>query len=972
MSRLRKGSKRAKALLLSLYRIVQPAGRPFLLDLGLAVGIFCVWLALCGFEPRIAAAVDKLRLVVTTGAYRPQWALGPAVLGVVGLVLAWVRYRFFAGGPQLQERLQRATLLAAALLVLRLLALYDPLVHVFPFLTLLWSPHALWAVALVFLGYVHLPPARGHQVFRTGYIAGALLAVCLPLYFLYTLYFCQVTMLHSDEPQYLCVTQSLLHDGDMDLANNLSAEQNHEYHVMKFVVNKAPASPEGKVHSPHPIGLSAALVPAYWWGLVHWENPRLGAALFMAVLASLFVPLLFLYLTRLGAERWAALLATGLMAITGPFFYYTNQLYPEVPVLLIALVALLALVHWQVPGGSYRSWGRWEAPLLGLLTLLLCCLPFLHARYVPLGLLCGAGVLLQAWHSPRRTFALFTVGLVVVAGLYALIAFHYAFSEDWMGPLRPGSVYASNLYEKSALDIATWSISLPGHWLHVGKGLLNSSPIYFFALFGLLALARLRDRRVAVAVGLYVATAAVNGLHPKWGFGFDLPARFLMTALPVLVLGLAWGLPLLLRAATTAFFAALALVISIESVLQTLVLTEKGYDGENLFARSINHFYPIHQHFFQPGQQDMPLLDIVFWALLLAALFFRPRHGGLRWAVIAAAAFAPFVWSRSDALAARLPQSLSPYMARLLSLKQPADTIASPEYKYKIPLRLSPGAAQPDGSLHARPGVTLPGPVNSSNTDLLPGIYRLTFPGLRVEPSDGQVSGHLIISSRYAVQLVSPYGSRSSTSYPLIGGAVHDDYSLTFEFDRHRMYYIYCEYSGHGELALNAVHGTFTPIQTGPQIQIAEVRRVAYESRERPIRATTLLSNLPAGHYRVRFNLTGSTFARFFERTPAPLRTAVYAGLASPSESVLNMIASYWFSMDPNKWTTATTSSYRRPLQEGVHPPWWLSVPFAADQACELRFVLTRPQDVYVLLYYDGSAELDLTDVVLYQESFAQ
>ena len=292
------------------------------------------------------------------------------------------------------------------------------------------------------------------------------------------------------------------------------------------------------------------------------------------------------------------------------------------------------------------------------------------------------------------------------------------------------------------------------------------------------------------------------------------------------------------------------------------------------------------------------MLDIAFWALLLAALFFRPRHDGLRWAVIAAAAFTPFLWSQSDALAARLPQSLSPYMARLLSLKESADTIRLPVFKQNIPLRPSAEAAQPDGSLHARPGVTSPGLVNSlqfggvllSGTVPLPWIYRLTFPGLRVEPYDGQVSGHLIISSQYAVQVVSRYGLRSSTSYPLIGGAVNDDYSLTFEIDRPGIHYVYCEYSGHGELALDAVHAAITSPQTQPQVQIAEIRRLAYESREQPIRAAALLSNLPAGHYRVRFNLTGSTFARFFERTPAPLRTAVYAGLASPSGSELNMI----------------------------------------------------------------------------------
>ena len=56
-------------------------------------------------------------------------------------------------------------------------------------------------------------------------------------------------MLHSDEGQYLRVTQSLVHDGDMDLANNLDVEQIKEFHVRDFGVNKASAAPDGKVHS---------------------------------------------------------------------------------------------------------------------------------------------------------------------------------------------------------------------------------------------------------------------------------------------------------------------------------------------------------------------------------------------------------------------------------------------------------------------------------------------------------------------------------------------------------------------------------------------------------------------------------------------------------------------------------------------------------------------------------------------------
>lgn len=917
---------------------MQAVARPFLVDWGLAAGVFGAWLVLGGIEPSVAAATDKLRLAVTAGAFRPQWPLGPLAIGVAGLALAWLR-----GGPQ--ERLRQATLLAAALLALRVVALHDGLTYLFPFLTLLWSPHALWAVALVFLGYVHLPLGSRLKPIRTGYIAGGLLAVCLPLYCLYALYFCQITMLHSDEGQYLRVTQSLLHDGDMDLANNLSTEQTNEFHVREFAIKKAAAAPEGKIHSVHPIGLSVAFVPAYWWGLTHWENPRLAAALFMALLASACVPVLFVYLTRLGVPRWSALLATGIMAVTAPFFHYTNQLYPDIPALLIVLVALLALAHYQVPGGSYRSWGKGELPLLGLVSLLLCCLPFLHPRLTPLGLLCGAGVLWQAYHSPRRRLALAIVGAVVAGGLYALIAFHYAFSGDWLGPLRPGS----GAWDEGSLDISVWLISLPGYWLQVGKGLLNNAPIYFFALFGLLALARLRDRRVVLAVSVYALTAGIAGLHPNMNFGYGLPNRALVMALPVLVLGLAWSLPLLLRSATIAFLAALALTISLESVLNTLVLPESGYEGSNLLTRSINHFYPLNQHFFAPGQRDLPVLDLAFWALLLAALFFRPQRNSLRGVLVAAAALAPFLWSKSDALAARLPASLSPYMADSAPLR------------FDVPLRLPDEATQPDGSLLARPGETPFGSVNFSEIKIprlrfpRPGIYRLTLRGLHIEPPAGQAAGLLNILQRYTAQAVSTWGWWSS--YPLVGGATNDPYEITFQFTRPSIGYASIIYWGRGELALEGMHGTFTAVPIEPQL--TEINRFAYGLPERPIRARLNVSNLPAGYYRVRYNLTGSTFARFFERDPVPIKTAVYAG------PLPDKFAPLWFDAGPAQQLNIN-STYS--LWEGLHPPWWLSLPFAADQ--ELRFVLSRPQDVYVLLHYAGPADLTLTDIALYRETF--
>ena len=217
------------------------------------------------------------------------------------------------------------------------------------------------------------------------------------------------------------------------------------------------------------------------------------------------------------------------------------------------------------------------------------------------------------------------------------------------------------------------------------------------------------------------------------------------------------------------------------------------------------------------------------------------------------------------------------------------------------------------------------------------------------------------------------HGALASTTFdsssPLIGGAVNGDYSLSLEVEQPGICYTYCEYNGHGELALDEIRATYLPSLTKPQV--VEVQRVPHESRERPVQAFVGFPDLPAGHYRIRFGLSGSTFASFFERNPAPIRTAVFAGPVSADR--FEEFSSVWFGMGKHEWATITSPDYLRPLQEGFHPPWWLSIPFAADHhARHLRFSLTQPGDVRVLLHYDGPADLDLTDVVLYRETFDQ
>ena len=560
----------------------------------------------------------------------------------------------------------------------------------------------------------------------------------------------------------------------------------------------------------------------------------------------------------------------------------------------------------------------------------------MHPRFAPLGLFCGALVLVQAWRNRRRWLALSTICLVVAGGLYGLLAYHYALSGDWLGPLRPGS----GAWGENPMDIANWKFSLAGQWLRVDRGVLTMSPIFFIGFFGLLTLARLWDRRILIAASIYVTTAGVCGLHTMSVHGFEFAGRYMVTALPVLAIGLAWGLLPVLRRATTGFIVTLTLVISIESVLHSLILPELRYNARNLPGRSINHFYPLQIHAFGVEQQSLPLIDILFCGVLACALLFRPKRIAWRAAIVGAAALAPFVWGLTETSVSRLQRARSPYMPAL------ADKIEQMRFEYIVPLDpLNEQAADSEGRLRARPGKTPAGKIGYSRMSVpllgAPhrGIYRLNFRGLRVDAPEGDISGYVTLSRRYSLPAVSNWSTQ--TNFPLTGGSVDGDQSLAFDIHRPGLCYIHTLYTGAGDLTLDGIRATFIAFPYLPEPKMTEIERVSHASRGLPIRALYRFPDVAAGHYRVRFNLKGSTFARFFKRNPAPINTAVYT-LLPPT----------------------------RPLVQGAHPPWWLSIPFAGGKACELRFVLDKTRDVHVLLQYDGESDLELTGIVLYRETY--
>ncbi|NKB66440.1 MAG: hypothetical protein GKR89_05225 [Candidatus Latescibacteria bacterium] len=948
--------------------------------LGALAGLGGLWCALDWIQVDLAFAPEGLRAAALQPDWTGAWPLGPSLVVLGCLVVltwrpGWLADSTEPAGP-LHRALRQWGRWTIGLIGARLLLLWPPVGGLFPYLTLLWAPHATWAWAWampLFL-YLRTAPEPTRSSTRIGCstrrLALLVFGVGVAAYGGYTLYFCQVAMLHGDEAQYLRITQSLLHDGDMDLTNNLDPAYTNEFHDRPFGLHQAHQAVPGKVYSRHPIGLSVLLLPAYWVGLVLWQHPRLACALFMAFLAAGCASLSLVWLVRLGVRRAVALLCTGILMSTAPFAYYSNQLYPEMPALLIGLIVLVKLAHWLRPGGQYRSLGALEPLQLAGLALLVAGLPFLHPRFLPLGLLLAGLLGLQAWSVPRRGVALGGIGAVWGLGLVALLGHHYTFSGDWLGHFRPGAAY-----EEDALQAGTWLRSLPGHWLHPQIGLATAAPVFLLAPLGAAWLALQRDRRFLGLAGLYGTTTVVYGLHPDWTFGFCYPARFFVTALPALLGGLALAGPLLGRRPGAVFLAALALTISLDGTILTVMMPEFGFVGQNLESRSITSFYPWGAHFADADIAGFPWSAVFFWLPLLLFLFVglktlaqaRPL---LPATALIMAALWPAFWGQVGLSVENLQRALSGHLHQLAADASVLrlDTMAYPlNFKKELSLhnRLGnldhTGQAGEEGGFQARAGEDKPGILASVSMHILkPGFYSIALPDIRTNAAHSP-SAFLVVSLREAAPAIMPYEERiiqplapfDPDNLPLYG----------FFNPSLRSAYVDIAYIGPESLSLQT--GRLLVFPQWPHIQSAQVQHLQADitlTETGPTAAQLKGPLLGPGYYRARFGVEGPVLtSTWWQRAATPIHMGVYA-LRAPGTPPAG--PSYPFDTAP---LTAGDPAFGYPLAQRLQAPWALSLPWYG-RATDLHFYLEKAQEVDFLIYYDGSESIHLSGIKLYKE----
>ena len=226
-----------------------------------------------------------------------------------------------------------------------------------------------------------------------------------------TLWTATVCDLSGDEPHYLLMAYSLIHDGDLDLTNN-SANKDYEqfYHRGALEPQGLEHVVDGRRYSHHPLGPVLLILPGFFIA------GRLGASLTMAFLAALALFLTMKVLEETGAKGWHLHVIGIIGLFSSPLLLFSGLIFPEVPTACLVALSLLFFIQ--------RRWA-WLGLSLGLML-------WMHNRNVLIILPFLLFTVIEIWKDPKNRMAQmgkFGIGFGIPVLL--LVAYFYHLYGVW-------------------------------------------------------------------------------------------------------------------------------------------------------------------------------------------------------------------------------------------------------------------------------------------------------------------------------------------------------------------------------------------------------------------------------------------------------------------------------------------------------------------------------------------------------------
>ncbi len=358
--------------------------------------------------------------------------------------------------------------------------------------------------------------AAAHGWRARGLAPAQALATVAAVYGAVTLWTAQVQSLTGDEPHYLLAARSLLEDGDLDLANDYADREYRPFWptdtLRRSLVTAARrrldphAVPlEGNLLRPvHQIGLSLLLLPGF--ALAGWIG---------AVVTALVIGLLAAWqavrLTVELADEASGWLAAAVVAFGSPLLAYAASLHTE-PAAALAY----GYLAWLAVGGRGP---RWPA------VLALFALPWLHWKYVPVGLLLAVFISRDARRYREPSWPLW---LGLAAGVVTQLLVYLAL----YGTLRPDAPQVLSGGRFPSLFSGNPLVGAAGLLVDQQDGLFVAWPLGLLLVPGLVLMCcEAAYQRLLAAVLLHFALIAS---YTAWGSGYAPAGRQLLPVVPLL------------------------------------------------------------------------------------------------------------------------------------------------------------------------------------------------------------------------------------------------------------------------------------------------------------------------------------------------------------------------------------------------------------------------------------------------------
>ncbi len=417
--------------------------------------------------------------------------------------------------------------------------------------------------------------------------------------------------MNGDEPYYLLLTDSMVRDLDVDLANQYAGAERPFADAPSTAQEGDPVGTAGERYSRHEPFLSLLLIPGYLAG------GRFGASLILVLFGALLVRSTMRMMEEEGVPQRTALLLLPLFAVGPPIVFYATRIWTEVPAAFFFVEAVRAIRH--------RRSGRM------LIALAALCL--LQLRFVLVAIVLIVRV------SLSRQFPLWVRTGVLAAPLAAVLLI-------WGITGTPLHIHEWwELLPRSPERYATGAFGL---LLDGAAGLAFQAPIY---LLGVLGIARWKRLPEGARLGLSASVIYLLLLviRDEWHGGWSPPLRYIVFLMPFLLLSAAF----VLERSRAWIFTGLA-------AIWTAVLTVRGIavpwtlfriaDGENLAGIHLSTLYGtdfsrLFPSFIRPNSAALVGAAIAIVAFVLYAVLRLESETLQRVRAPVAAAFAASVFT---------------------------------------------------------------------------------------------------------------------------------------------------------------------------------------------------------------------------------------------------------------------------------------------------------------------------------------